>query len=150
MLSKIKNNKLYLILGGVILLFILGNKVIDLIRDTGIVENKDKKIGELSVIKETYKKENNDLTHKIEIIKETKKVDDKIIINTIKENKKVTKHYNKVKRKLHKKIEIIKKTKIAKNINDEPVVVNKYIYDKTGEVMINQIWSVYDSVKDKK
>ena len=66
------------------------------------------------------------------------------------ENKKVTKHYNKVKRKLHKKIEIIKKTKVAKNINNKSIVVNKYIYDKTGEVMINQIWSVYDSVKDKK
>ena len=150
--KNVKNIKLYLILAALIVVSILGFKIIDLIRDTGLVKNKDEKIGELKVVKESYKEQNKDLNRKIELLKKVEKKNDKIIKTTIVKEKKITKHFNKIKKKINKEIEhvkVVSKT-VPKNINKPKIVVNPYIYRESGKVMINNIWDAYNDLKDKK
>lgn len=152
MMKNIKDYKIYLIFVGGLLVIVLGFKIIELIRDTGLVENKDKEIGELKTVKETYKQENKDLYKKIKLIKETKKIDDKIISKTIITEKKIEKHFNKIKQNTKHKIKRIKKISktVPKNISAPKIVVNRYIYREAGKVIINDIWNAYYSVKDVK
>ena len=150
--KSIKNIKLYLILVALIVVSILGFKIIDLIRDTGLVKNKDEKIGELKIVKESYKEQNKDLYKKIELLKKIEKKNDKVIKTTITKEKEIIKHYDKIKKKVNKEIKqvkIVSKT-VPKNINKPKIVVNPYVYRESGKVMINNIWDAYNDLKDKK
>ena len=150
--KTIKNIKLYLILIALIMVSILGFKIINLIKDTGLVKNKDEKIGELKVVKESYKEQNKDLYKKIQMLKNVEKKNDKIIKITITRNRKINKQYNKIKEKINKEIEqvkVVSKT-IPKNINKPKIVVNPYVYRASGKIMINSIWDAYNDLKDKK
>jgi len=152
MLSYFKNIKFYLILVALIVASILGFKIIDLIRDTGLVKNKDEEIGELKVVKEKYKEQNKDLYKKIELLKKIEDENDKIIKTTITKDKEIIKHYDRIKKKVNKEIKQVKtmsKT-VPKNINEPKIVINPYIYRESGKIMIDNIWNAYNDLKDKK
>jgi len=152
MFKNIKNIRTVLIVLGVIAVSILGIKIINLIRDTGLVENKDKKIGELKVIKDVYKKENEDLNKKIKIINKIKKKDTETTIKIIKKDKSITKKFNKIKKHIHKTIEKTKEIAktTPKNISEPTIKVNPFVYREAGKTMINSIWEAYGDVKDNK
>lgn len=155
-LKTINNLKLIGIIIGSIAVIVLGFKIIELIRDTGIVENKDKKIGQLTVIKSQLDKSNEDLRKQVVEVQKTKERDIKIIVKTIKKEKQVDNNYTAVKKKIIKKIKYVKqviKTR-PKNINAKPkdkvIVVDKTEHREVGKVLITNIWDTYNMTKDVK
>jgi seryl-tRNA synthetase len=146
------NSKTILTTIAIILAVILGFKIIDLIKDSGLVVNKDETLGKLKVLNQTYENVNQDLSNTIKSIKETNKINDAIISDLIDNDKNSTEKNKKVKKKIDKKIKHIKtisKT-IPKNINNPKIQVNSYAYRESGKVMIESIWNVYNNVKDSK
>jgi len=147
------NNFKYVLIGfGLILISLVGFKVIELIRDTGIVENKDRTIGQLKIIKQTQENANKDLQKKIIEIKKTNEKNIKAIVRTNKKDKEVTVKYKKIKKNIVKKIAQVKKKakRIPKNISVKPIKVDPYIYKESGKVIINGIWDTYKDIKDNK
>ena len=155
-IKTVNNVKLIAIGIGGIAVIILGFKIIELIRDTGLVENKDKKIGQLVVIKKQLVHSNEDLRKQVKEIQKTEDRNIKTIIKVVKKNKQIDNNYTNIKKEIKKKIKYTKhvlKTR-PKNINvkpnDEDIEVNKIEHKEIGKILINNIWDTYNITKETK
>ena len=157
--NKIKAiNNLKLIVFAVvgIMVLILGFKIIGLIEDSSLFGNKDKKIGQLTIIKKELAHSNSDLKKQVIEIQKTKERDIKIIVKTVKKDKQIDKNYTDIKKRIQKKIAYTKhilKTR-PKNINVKPkneiIKINKVEHKEVGKILINNIWDTYNMTKDTK
>ena len=150
--KNIKSIKTIIVSIAVITGIIAFIKVINLIENSGWLENKDRELGQLEAIRKSYASENKDLSETLTIVKKMDKLNDEAINNIINKEKGTEKKFNSIEKNTIEKLKYVKKISktMPKDINNPYIKVNTYLYRESGKVLINNIYKAYKDVKDTK